>query len=395
MAYEDLTPQERQALQQSLLAAPPPSLAAPSAFTVDPLTRAQASAGLLGSAGRFIEQLARQQDEAALQTQANRMAQEIQGIPPLDPDYLGKVQKIASANPTIFRSGAVQEALQLGDMARKVEEQRADATQAGRSTQLAEAILEAPRRGFTDFLTEAAKADVNAFDSPVVQKAITVRNQEIAAIKEKRERKTKTAAERLRTRITTATPEQLDKLQAEAPQYLPDIEKRREELVGIEDVASQLPYTLRKPENLTRLQKAKSALNQFNHSLPAPLAKVQSYAQRKAAAEAADAYVKASKALPPDAAKEDKEAAARVDDLRRLAIAELDMDPDKGLPDETLERIAKTRDLFKEETDYFREEDREALKTQFKAKGSAGLAESLATERLRRQPPTIAESQGF
>lgn len=122
MAYEDLTPQERQVLQQSLLAPPPATFAAPGQINIDPQTRMEAQLGLLGPQGRFIEQLARQQDEAQREARSVQMAQTLQGISPLDPEYVSKVQTIAKSDPLAFNSGTVQQVLQLGQMA--VQEER-------------------------------------------------------------------------------------------------------------------------------------------------------------------------------------------------------------------------------------------------------------------------------
>lgn len=122
MAYEDLTPQERQTLQKSLLAPPPATFAAPGQFNIDPKMRMEAQLGLLGPQGRFIEQLARQQDEAQREARSVQMAQTLQGISPLDPEYVSKVQTIAKSDPLAFNSGTVQQVLQLGQMA--VQEER-------------------------------------------------------------------------------------------------------------------------------------------------------------------------------------------------------------------------------------------------------------------------------
>jgi hypothetical protein len=430
MAYEDLTPQERETLQKSLLAPPPATFAAPGQLNIDPQTRMEAQLGLLGPQGRFIEQLARQQDEAQREARSVQMAQTLQGISPLDPEYVSKVQTIAKSDPLAFNSGTVQQVLQLGQMAIQEErraqqeakaaqeearraaetaqaqtvasellsgppesltqramelaekypgaatsgefgralqlgaqmeadqrrtQEEAKRTQAEqRRSQLAQSVLNLPAKTFTQSLRELTKLDPEAGRSPEVNNAINIREAEIrerqAKRGQKKERKQKRAEAEVKATIANATPDQLDQLAERFPQFLPDIEKRSSDLSTIEEAASQLPPSLRTPENLSKGHKAKAALNKFNKSLPPQLQKLTSYEQRKAAAEAADAYLQQAKAFEAAAKQdEDAEPPEALENLRRLATVELGLDPDSvTLPDELLGKIAKTRVLFEE-----------------------------------------------
>lgn len=272
MAYEDLTPQERQVLQQSLLAPPPATFAAPGQLNIDPQTRMEAQLGLLGPQGRFIEQLARQQDEAQREARSVQMAQTLQGISPLDPEYVSKVQTIAKSDPLAFNSGTVQQVLQLGQMAKQDERRAQEDAREARGAELAQAILSAPANSFTSILTQAARQDLPAFSTPLVQEAIQTKRLEVGERQAKRQARREIKQERaqaeVKATIANATPDQLDQLAERFPQFLPDIENRGKDLSTIEEAASQLPPSLRTPENLSKGHKAKAALNKFNKSLP-------------------------------------------------------------------------------------------------------------------------------
>jgi hypothetical protein len=353
MAYEDLTPQERQVLQQSLLAPPPATFAAPGQLTIDPQTRMEAQLGLLGPQGRFIEQLARQQDEERRKEQENAMAQRILSVLGT-PDAMNVMRKEAEQNPNIFNSGTVQQAMQFGQMA-KQEQERADEEAArARGKEMASMFLNAPNKGLSSLLAKAAEQDFQAYATPEAQSAVRLKQQQaqeqFAKRGQKKERKQERAEAKVKSAIANATPDQLDQFAERFPQFLPEIEKKSSDLATIEETAAQLPPSLRTPENLSRGYKAKAALNKFNKSLPPQLQKLTSYEQRKAAAEAADAYIQQAKAFEA-AAKQDEgaEPPEALENLRRLATVELGLDPDSvTLPDELLGKIAKTRVLFEE-----------------------------------------------
>lgn len=114
MALSDLTPEQIRMVEESLLA-PPPETFQTQQQLVDPLLRAQAASGMLGSAGRFIEQIAREQERKQQEERVNRLAQEAMRINPLDPDYLTKTQRLAMQDPEAFSSPIVQRALSVGE----------------------------------------------------------------------------------------------------------------------------------------------------------------------------------------------------------------------------------------------------------------------------------------
>ena len=113
MALSDLTPEQIRMVEESLLA-PPPETFQQQPMMVDPMLRAQAASGMLGSAGRFIEQIAREQERKQEEERVNRMAQEAMSINPLEPDYLQKTQRLLMRDPQAFSSPVVQRALSVG-----------------------------------------------------------------------------------------------------------------------------------------------------------------------------------------------------------------------------------------------------------------------------------------
>lgn len=353
MAYEDLTPQERQVLQQSLLAPPPATFAAPGQFNIDPKTRMEAQLGLLGPQGRFIEQLARQQDEERRKEQENAMAQRIVSVLGT-PEAMNVMRKEAEQNPNLFNSGTVQQAIQFGRMAEQEQKLAEEEAARNRGKEMASMFLNAPNKGLSSLFAKAAEQDFQAYATPEAQSALRLKQQQAqeqeAKRGQKKERKQKRAEDKVKSAIANATPDQLDQLAERFPQFLPEIEKKSSDLATIEETAAQLPPSLRTPENLSRGYKAKAALNKFNKSLPAQLQKLSSYEQRKAAAEAADAYTQQAKAFEAALKRdEDAEPPSELDDLRRLATVALDLDPDSvTLSDEFLGKIGKTRVLFEE-----------------------------------------------
>ena len=353
MAYEDLTPQERQTLQKSLLAPPPATFAAPGQFNIDPKMRMEAQLGLLGPQGRFIEQLARQQDEERRKEQENAMAQRIVSVLGT-PEAMNVMRKEAEQNPNLFNSGTVQQAIQFGRMAEQEQKLAEEEAARNRGKEMASMFLNAPNKGLSSLFAKAAEQDFQAYATPEAQSALRLKQQQAqeqeAKRGQKKERKQKRAEDKVKSAIANATPDQLDQLAERFPQFLPEIEKKSSDLATIEETAAQLPPSLRTPENLSRGYKAKAALNKFNKSLPAQLQKLSSYEQRKAAAEAADAYTQQAKAFEAALKRdEDAEPPSELDDLRRLATVALDLDPDSvTLSDEFLGKIGKTRVLFEE-----------------------------------------------
>lgn len=354
MAYEDLTPQERQILQQSLLAPPPATFAAPG--QIDPDLRLQAQMGLLGSEGRFIEQMARQQEEAAIRSREDAIAKDLASAWG-QPDFLQRAQTYAQRDPAAFNSGTVQQVIQSGRLAEQEQKQAQQAAVEQRGAGLAQAILESKPNQFSRFLTEAAKTDLEAFSTPLVQEAIQTKRMEVGEKREiraaRREVKQERAKAEVRSAIANASPEQLDQFAAQYPEFLPDIEKRSSDLSTIEEAAAQLPPSLRTPENLSKGHKAKAALTKFNRSLPPQLQKLTSYEQRKSAVDAADAYIRARDAAVKAAEREGAafEESTDLANLRDLATVELGLDPtDVTLPDPVLAKLAKSRSMFEEVT---------------------------------------------
>jgi hypothetical protein len=266
--------------------------------------------------------------------------------------------ELAKQYPGAAASGEFGRALQLGAQIeadqRRIQEEAKRTQAEQRSSQLAQSVLNLPAKTFTQSLRELIKMDPEAGRSPEVNNAINIREAEIreqrAKRGQKKERKQKRAEDEVKSAIANATPDQLDQLAERFPQFLPEIEKKSSDLATIEETAAQLPPSLRTPENLSRGYKAKAALNKFNKSLPAQLQKLSSYEQRKAAAEAADAYTQQAKAFEAAVKRdEDAEPPPELDNLRRLATVELGLDPDSvTLSDEFLGKIGKTRVLFEE-----------------------------------------------
>jgi hypothetical protein len=351
MAYEDLTPQERQALQQSLLAPPPAMFAQAQPFEVDPLTRAQAAAGLLGPQGRFFEQMARQQDEAKLESQAASMAQELMSVSPLE---MGKkAQELASRDPRAFASPTVQQALRLGQIVGQEQKSAEQEGKQARETQLAQSVLNLPKKGFTQSLQELSKIAPEILTSPEVQSAVRLRREEIGERAGKKKAKLsaeQTAQENVaKAKIASATPEELDQWEADAPSLLPSIEKRRNDLSEIETLSAQLPPQLRTPENLSRPHKAKAALNKFNMGLPARLRKVEDYSLKQAVVEDAVRYLEVTGAIEKQGksiAKEDPKFGDQ-ESLRQSITLSLGLDPDKVfLTEKEIETYAKLKPVF-------------------------------------------------
>lgn len=125
MALSDLTPEQRKLVEETLLSPPPESFQPTEAF-IDPMTRAQAASGMLGSAGRFIEQLAREQDKRAEENRVANLAREAASISPLDPEYQSKIQRLALKDPAAFATAPVQQALNVIENQKKVAQQQAE-----------------------------------------------------------------------------------------------------------------------------------------------------------------------------------------------------------------------------------------------------------------------------
>ena len=231
MAYNDLTPEEQQAVQQALYA-PPPAMfqtAQPQTQDFDPRTRALAAAGMLGSSGRFIEQIAREQEKQKELARVADVARAAAAINPLDPDYTKKVQSLAMRDPQAFATGQVQQTLAIG------EQQRREQT--------------AQQKLMQDAMEEQRLAQANAA-------------------------------------LQTATPEQIAAFQASGS---PLAYKLRDTAQATQrsqseaaDYAMQLPEHLRTGLEAAPAYKAKAELNKFRSQLPPALAKIQSLdAQRE------------------------------------------------------------------------------------------------------------------
>lgn len=122
MALSDLSPEELQIVQNTLLA-PPPTAFSQGATTggigqgmeISPALRAAGESGFLGAGGRFIESLARIQDKK----RAMSLAQDIDSLTGLEPDFLDRARKIYLKDPEAASSPIVQRAFQLADAKRE------------------------------------------------------------------------------------------------------------------------------------------------------------------------------------------------------------------------------------------------------------------------------------
>lgn len=128
MALFDLNPQEMKLVEEALVAPPPETF---QEQMISPELRARAASGMLGSAGRFIEQMAKEQEKKAEESRVAKLAQEAASINPLDPDYDVKVRQLSMRDPAAFATSAVQQALNLGDAARKQAIEQIQFQQAG------------------------------------------------------------------------------------------------------------------------------------------------------------------------------------------------------------------------------------------------------------------------
>lgn len=128
MALIDLTPEQLNLVENALVAPPPPTF---QEQMISPELRARAASGMLGSAGRFIEQMAKEQEKKAEEGRVASLAQEAASISPLDPEYDIKVRQLSVRDPAAFATAAVQQALNLGDAARKQAIEQIQYQQAG------------------------------------------------------------------------------------------------------------------------------------------------------------------------------------------------------------------------------------------------------------------------
>lgn len=348
MAYEDLTIEERQALQQSLLAPPPAMFAQAQPFEVDPLTRAQAAAGMLGTQGRFFEQMARQQDEAKLESAAADMARELMGVTPLE---MGKkAQELAARDPKAFATQTVQQALQLGSLARQEQKLAEQEAQQAKGLAMAQTIFDLPRQGFTQALKERAKADPDAFNSPEVQQAVSLRAQEIreqqARRGEKRERKQESQLGSIQSGIATATPEALDEFEATNPQLVPklrtQIDARRKEFSEIETELSQLPsYLVDVEKPPTRLHEVQKLKRKMENSLSPPMRKVPGLENRLRATQLASQLQRIRQAVPTEDQKPGVVSAEETSLSAELADLLGYKDPYTPVPDSTIDLLVR------------------------------------------------------
>lgn len=300
MAYEDLTIEERQALQRSLLA-PPPAIfsSGQQGFQIDPQTRMEASLGLLGNEGRFFLQMAKEQDEAKKQAAAEAMAAELMQAPPLAMSQ--KAQELAGRDPAAFASPIVQQALQFGRYASQEREQ-SDARN------VAQGVLNLPRQGFTQSLKSLAQANPEVFATPEVQQAARFRQQEIdqqMAKKEQRKaKKSESALGKTYSWIATAPPEALNKFEEERPELVsklrPQIDARRKEFSEMEALAMEIPSYLIDPEKPPqRLHELQTIARKAESSLSPPMRKVQGLANRLRAVQLAQKLKQIRDETPP------------------------------------------------------------------------------------------------
>lgn len=244
MAYTDLTPEEQQAVQQALYS-PPPAMfqtAQPQPAGVDPRTRAMAASGMLGSSGRFIEQIAREQERQQELARIADISRAAAAINPLDADYTKKVQALAMRDPQAFATGQVQQSLAIGEQQRR--EQAAQ------------------QKLLQDAMEEQQLAQANAA-------------------------------------LQTATPEQLAAFQASGS---PLAYKLRDTAQAAQrsqseaaDFAMQLPEHLRTGLEAAPSYKVKAEVNKFRSSLPPALAKIGSLDAQREIVDLAKQWEEASK----------------------------------------------------------------------------------------------------
>jgi hypothetical protein len=244
MAYTDLTPEEQQAVQRALYS-PPPAIfqtAQPQPAGVDPRTRAMAASGMLGSSGRFIEQIAREQERQQELARIADISRAAAAINPLDADYTKKVQALAMRDPQAFATGQVQQSLAIGEQQRR--EQAAQ------------------QKLMQDAMEEQQLAQANAA-------------------------------------LQTATPEQLAAFQASGS---PLAYKLRDTAQAAQrsqseaaDFAMQLPEHLRTGLEAAPSYKVKAEVNKFRSSLPPALAKIGSLDAQREIVDLAKQWEEASK----------------------------------------------------------------------------------------------------
>lgn len=267
MAYNELTPEEQQAVQQALYA-PPPAIfqtAQPQPEGIDPKTRALAAAGMLGSSGRFIEQISREQDRQREEARVADIARAAAAINPLDSNYTQKVQALALRDPQAFATGQVQQTLAIGEQQRR--------------EQVAQQKL------MQDAMEEQQLAQANAA-------------------------------------LQTATPEQLAAFQASgsplAYKLRETAQSAQKNLTEASDYALQLPEYLRKDLETAPAYKVKSEVGKFRGKLPASLAKLSSLeAQQEVVSKAKEWEA----ARQRDTAAQEGKSAREVSELPSEAMA--------------------------------------------------------------------------
>jgi hypothetical protein len=184
MALSDLSPEELQLVQNTLLA-PPPSQFAPQPqqqMLVDDQLRAMAESGFLGEEGRFFSAMAQQQDRQ----KRLQMAKEASRLTGLEPDFYERVQGFAQVDPEAFASSPVQQALSvaqsINERARKKAEEAQAAQVFGQVRKMTpQQIEELQTRGdptlfkFRDVAEQVSKAKTEASDllSQIPQKLQT------------------------------------------------------------------------------------------------------------------------------------------------------------------------------------------------------------------------------
>lgn len=141
MALSDLSPEELQIVQSTLLA-PPPAQFTQAQKEISPELRALGESGFLGAGGRFVQSLAKMQDQRKMMDLANRAA----SLTGLEPDFNEQVQRLAQANPEMFATAPVQQALNVAqsryETARKKAEEAVQSQMFGRLMSSPQAQIE-------------------------------------------------------------------------------------------------------------------------------------------------------------------------------------------------------------------------------------------------------------
>lgn len=110
MALEDLTPEQLEIVQSTLLSPPPQPLARESSL-LPPELMAAAGPKFLNASNRFFDTMMQLQERKRI----SDLAQRATSLTGLEPDFMQRKQQLAQADPEAFAKSSVQQALSLAD----------------------------------------------------------------------------------------------------------------------------------------------------------------------------------------------------------------------------------------------------------------------------------------